>query len=52
MEHIQFRLRLDGRDWRMPTRFDAVEPNPMVASSKLCSGGPLQRNLFAPAIRA
>lgn len=44
--HIQFRLRLDGRDWRMPSRFDAAEP-PDGRQLQTSSGG-LQKNLFAP----
>ena len=44
---IQFRLRLDGRDWRMPSRFDATAPPD--GRQFLRSGGPLQKSLFAPA---
>lgn len=44
---IQFRLRLDGRDWRMPSRFDATEP-PDRRQFLTRSGDPLQKSLFAP----
>ena len=44
---IQFRLRLDGRDWRMPFHIETTEPED--ARQLLCtSGGPLQKSLFAP----
>ena len=44
---IQFRLRLDGRNWRLPFQTAATEP---VDSRQLVSGkgGPLERSLFAP----
>lgn len=44
---IQFRLRLDGRDWEMPFRIETTEPEnarQLVSGS----GGPLQKSLFAP----
>tara|TARA_R110002020_G_scaffold56074_35_gene155392 strand:+ start:8721 stop:11318 length:2598 start_codon:yes stop_codon:yes gene_type:complete len=44
---IQFRLRLDGRNWRMPFSVETTEP---VNSRQLVSktGGPLEKSLFAP----
>ncbi len=44
---IQFRLRLDDRNWRMPFRIDTTEP---VNARQLVSrtGGPLEKSLFAP----
>ena len=44
---IQFRLRLDGRNWRMPLRVETTEPKNarQIASH---SGGPLERSLFSP----
>jgi len=44
---IQFRLRLDGRDWRMPFRMETTEPE---TARQLVSktGGPLERSLFSP----
>ena len=44
---IQFRLRLDGRNWRMPFQIDTTEP---VDARQLVSGngGPLEKSLFAP----
>lgn len=44
---IQFRLRLDGRNWRMPFSVETTEPeNARQLLSK--SGGPLEKSLFAP----
>lgn len=44
---IQFRLRLDGRNWRMP--FDMVTSEPEGARQLLGkSGGPLEKSLFQP----
>ena len=44
---IQFRLRLDGRDWRMPSQTETTEPD--TARQLLSkSGGPLEKSLFAP----
>ena len=44
---IQFRLRLDGRNWRMPFQIDTTElPNARQLVSG--NGGPLQKSLFAP----
>ena len=44
---IQFRLRLDGRNWRMPFQIDTTEP---VGGRQLvnANGGPLEKSLFAP----
>ncbi|WP_018698729.1 DEAD/DEAH box helicase [Amorphus coralli] len=44
---IQFRLRLDGRNWRMPFNVETTEP---VNSRQLVSktGGPLEKSLFSP----
>jgi type III restriction enzyme len=44
---IQFRLRLDGKNWRMPFTIETTEPDTarqLVGNS----GGPLERSLFAP----
>ena len=45
--HIQFRLRLDGKNWRMPFTIETMEPD---AARQLIgkSGGPLERSLFSP----
>ena len=44
---IQFRLRLDGRNWRMPFTVETTEPeNARQLLSK--TGGPLEKSLFAP----
>jgi type III restriction enzyme len=47
---IQFRLRMDGRNWRMPFSVETTEPDDAdhVTSS---SGGPLARSLFSPIYR-
>ncbi|MBK5964035.1 type III restriction endonuclease subunit R [Thiocystis minor] len=44
---IQFRLRTDGHNWRMPFMADTYEPE---GAEQLIgkSGGPLQKSLFAP----
>ena len=44
---IQFRLRLDGRDWRMPFEIDTTEP---INARQLVgeTGGPLKKSLFSP----
>ena len=44
---IQFRLRLDGRNWRMPFQTDTTEP---TGARQLVSanGGPLEKSLFSP----
>ena len=44
---IQFRLRLDGRNWRMPFQIDTTEPS---GARQLVSktGGPLEKSLFSP----
>lgn len=44
---IQFRLRLDGRNWRMPFSVDTTEPeNARQLLNR--AGGPLEKSLFAP----
>lgn len=48
---IQFRLRLDGRNWRMPFVTDTFEPQ----GARLLldkNGGPLERSLFSPIYEA
>ena len=45
--HIQFRLRLDGRNWRMPFQIHTTEP-PNAHQLVGRDGGPLQKSLFAP----
>jgi type III restriction enzyme len=48
---IQFRLRLDGRNWRMPFSVETTEPeNARQLLSN--SGGPLAKSLFAPVYEA
>jgi len=44
---IQFRLRLDGKNWRMPFTIETAERD---TARQLVgkSGGPLERSLFAP----
>ena len=44
---IQFRLRLDGRNWRMPFTVETNEPE---GARQLLSktGGPLEHSLFSP----
>jgi type III restriction enzyme len=44
---IQFRLRLDGKNWRMPFTVETTEPD---TARQLVgkNGGPLERSLFAP----
>jgi type III restriction enzyme len=44
---IQFRLRLDGKNWRMPFTVETTEPD---TARQLVgkSGGPLERSLFTP----
>ncbi len=44
---IQFRLRLDGRNWRMPSHVDTTQP-PDARQLVSGTGGPLQKSLFAP----
>lgn len=44
---IQFRLRLDNRNWRMPFNIETTEPaNARQLLSK--TGGPLEKSLFSP----
>ena len=44
---IQFRLRLDGRDWRMPFEIDTTEP---IDARQLVgtTGAALEKSLFSP----
>lgn len=44
---IQFRLRLDGHNWRMPRHIDS---NSLINNIQLTNdrGGPLERSLFTP----
>ena len=48
---IQFRLRLDGANWRMPDWLETTEPD---TARQLVgkTGGPLQKSLFAPVYEA
>lgn len=48
---IQFRLRIDGRNWRMPKTIYTTE---LVGADTLANkdGLPLERNLFAPVYKA
>lgn len=44
---IQFRLRLDGRNWRMPFSVETMQPeNARQLLNR--AGGPLEKSLFAP----
>ncbi len=44
---IQFRLRIDGRNWQMPFELETTEP--ATARQLLgAHGGPLERSLFSP----
>lgn len=44
---IQFRLRLDGRNWRMPMTIQTTEPeNGRQLLNR--AGGPLEKSLFSP----
>jgi type III restriction enzyme len=44
---IQFRMRLDGRNWRMPFTVETSEPeNGRQLVNR--AGGPLERSLFSP----
>jgi type III restriction enzyme len=48
---IQFRLRLDGRNWRMPFSIESAEPeNARQLVGK--AGGPLEKSLFTPVYEA
>jgi len=44
---IQFRLRIDGQNWRMPFSVETTEPD---TARQLVSktGGPLEKSLFSP----
>ncbi len=44
---IQFRLRLDGRNWRMPFIAETMEPD-NARQLVSTTGGPLEKSLFAP----
>ena len=44
---IQFRLRLDGRNWRMPFITETMEPE-NARQLVSTTGGPLEKSLFAP----
>lgn len=48
---IQFRLRLDGQNWRMPFTTETFEPD---SARQLVgkNGGPLERSLFSPIYEA
>lgn len=48
---IQFRLRVDGRNWRMPFSIETTEPQ---GSRQLVgkTGGPVEKSLFAPVYEA
>jgi type III restriction enzyme len=48
---VQFRLRLDGRNWRMP---DPTETTEAEGARQILSktGGPLEKSLFAPVYEA
>ena len=45
---IQFRLRLDGRHWRIPFQMDTTEPHD-ARQLVSATGGQLEKTLFAPA---
>jgi type III restriction enzyme len=48
---IQFRLRIDGQNWRMPFSVETTEPEnarQLVSNS----GGPLEKSLFSPVYEA
>jgi len=48
---VQFRLRLDGRNWRMPDTTETIEAE---GARQILSktGGPLEKSLFAPMYEA
>jgi type III restriction enzyme len=46
----QFRLRLDGQNWPMPTHLSSTEPNGSPHLTR-ADGGALQRSLFSPVFR-
>ncbi|GGB29431.1 DEAD/DEAH box helicase [Allosediminivita pacifica] len=48
---IQFRLRLDGRNWRMPATMETTEPEDARQLVNK-AGGPLEKSLFAPVYEA
>ncbi|MBW6507899.1 MAG: type III restriction endonuclease subunit R [Rhodobacteraceae bacterium] len=47
---IQFRLRVDGRNWRMPSEVETTQ-SPSAAPLLNAKHGPLERSLFVPAYR-
>ena len=47
---IQFRLRLDGRNWQMPSEIDTTEP-PGARQLVSTNGDSLTKSLFAPVYR-
>jgi type III restriction enzyme len=48
---IQFRLRMDGNNWRMPMTMETTQPQGARQLLKH-NGGPLQFSLFAPVFEA
>jgi type III restriction enzyme len=48
---IQFRLRIDGQNWRMPKTITTTEPEGADTLANK-NGLPLERNLFAPIYKA
>lgn len=44
---IQFRLRLDGRNWRMPFSMDTTQPED-AHQLRSMTGGSIRKSLFAP----
>lgn len=48
---IQFRLRLDGRDWKMPSQVETTEPE-NARQLMRADGSPLEKSLFAPVYEA
>jgi len=48
---IQFRLRMDGQNWRMPFQMETTEPdNGRQLLNR--TGGPLEKSLFSPVYEA
>ncbi len=45
--HIQFRLRVDGANWRMPDHITTTQPKTARKLSKT-DGNPLEKSLFTP----
>ncbi|MEC9267469.1 MAG: DEAD/DEAH box helicase family protein [Pseudomonadota bacterium] len=48
---IQFRLRIDGKNWRMPSTITTTEPDGADTLTNK-HGLPLEKNLFAPVYKA